>query len=135
VQDWRVVRDVVNHEWRHPSLYNNTSSASAPGHKRYLAPRFIQGCSFNFMQPAGSESSEELSHIHLDSDAVLLAVEDPARPAAAAAAVGSTSGGDGGAAGVAVILAFRWGFGVRGGGLCVSYRTAERAPQPQQVSL
>lgn len=51
LQDWVVVRDVVNHEWRHPSLYN--SDDMQPGQKRYLQPRFIQGCSFNFMQPAG----------------------------------------------------------------------------------
>lgn len=50
---------------------------------------------------AGSESSEELSHIHLDSDACLLAVDDPARPSSAdgAASAGNDS--------VAVILAFR----------------------------
>lgn len=46
-----MVRDVVNHEWRHPSLYNTDDMQ--PGQKRYLQARFIQGCSFNFMQPAG----------------------------------------------------------------------------------
>jgi hypothetical protein len=51
LQDWVVVRDVVNHEWRHPSLYNTDDMQ--PGQKRFLQPRFIQGCSFNFMQPAG----------------------------------------------------------------------------------
>jgi hypothetical protein len=51
-QDWKVVRDVVEHEWRHASLYNTASPQA--GTKRFLKPRFIQGCSFNFMQPAGA---------------------------------------------------------------------------------
>jgi hypothetical protein len=51
LQDWQVVRDLVNHEWRHPSLYNTANPQA--GTKRYLLPKFIQGCSFNFMQPAG----------------------------------------------------------------------------------
>lgn len=57
---------------------------------------------------AGSESSEELAHIHLDSDACLLAVEDPAKPPSAdggPAKASKTSKGSG----VAVILAFRCG--------------------------
>lgn len=99
-EDWLVVRDVINHEWRHRSLYSDVPREA--GEKRFLAPRFIQGCSFNFMQPAGSESSEELAQIHLDSDAVLLAVEDPARPSTPEAAASGAFG-----SGVAVVLAFR----------------------------
>ena len=50
-----MVRDVINHEWRHRSLYNDVPQQA--GEKRYLAPRFIQGCSFNFMQPAGTSQN------------------------------------------------------------------------------
>lgn len=55
LQDWQVVRDVVEHEWRHASLYNTASPQA--GQKRFLKPRFIQGCSFNFMQPAGAAAT------------------------------------------------------------------------------
>jgi hypothetical protein len=47
---------------------------------------------------AGVESSEELSHIHLDSDACLIAVEKPCPAGDQPGAVGE---------GVALVLAFR----------------------------
>jgi hypothetical protein len=47
---------------------------------------------------AGTESSEELSHIHLDSDACLIAVERPCAAGDQPGAVGE---------GVALVLAFR----------------------------
>lgn len=56
----------------------------------------------------GSESSEELAHIHLDSDACLLAVEDPAKPPSADGGPAKASKASKGS-GVAVILAFRCG--------------------------
>jgi hypothetical protein len=55
-----VVRDVVNHEWRHTSLYNTANPQA--GTKRYLLPKFIQGCSFNFMQPAGQTDRCYVQH-------------------------------------------------------------------------
>ena len=51
------MRDVVNHEWRHPSLYNSPNPQA--GDKRYLQPRFVQGCSFNYMQPVGEPGGRE----------------------------------------------------------------------------
>lgn len=51
---------------------------------------------------AGTESNNELSHIHLDSDAMVLAVEDPTKPPTAEAAAAGANG-----AGVALVLAFR----------------------------
>jgi hypothetical protein len=50
----------------------------------------------------GAESNEELSHIHLDSDAVVVAVEDTAKPATPGATAAGAKGD-----GVAVVLAFR----------------------------
>lgn len=47
---------------------------------------------------AGTESSEELSHIHLDSDACLIAVERPCAAGDQPGAVGE---------GAALVLAFR----------------------------
>ncbi|WIA18085.1 hypothetical protein OEZ85_009566 [Tetradesmus obliquus] len=91
-EDWAVVRDVVNHEWR----VQGDDAASRD--RTYLRPRFVKGCSFYFMQPAGTESSEELSHIHLDSDACLIAVERPCAAGDQPGAVGE---------GAALVLAFR----------------------------
>jgi hypothetical protein len=49
LQDWEVARDVVNHEWR------VQSDDAADQGRTYLRPRFIKGCSFHFMQPAGGQ--------------------------------------------------------------------------------
>jgi hypothetical protein len=51
MQDWAVVRDIVNHEWR------VQSSDAADQGRTYLHPRFVKGCSFHFMQPAGAQHS------------------------------------------------------------------------------
>lgn len=72
-----------------------SSSANTP----LLLPRC---CPHKYNAAPGAESSDELSDIHLDSDAVLLAVEDPTRPATADGAAEGARG-----AGVAVVLAFR----------------------------
>lgn len=71
---------------------------------------YMLGTFTHHFTPAGAASSEELSEIHLDSDACLLAVEDPARPQAAEGTAGANKG-----AGSAVILAFRCACSLRHG--------------------
>lgn len=53
LQDWAVVRDVVNHEWR----VQGDDAASRD--RTYLRPRFVKGCSFYFMQPAGVQHTTQ----------------------------------------------------------------------------
>jgi hypothetical protein len=59
IQDWAVVRDIVNHEWR------VQSSDAADQGRTYLRPRFVKGCSFHFMQPAGAQHTQQQSISHL----------------------------------------------------------------------
>lgn len=47
-----MARDVINHEWRQ-GADGGSIDGGAVGARTFLKPRFIQGCSFHFMQPAG----------------------------------------------------------------------------------
>lgn len=52
-EDWPVVRDIVSHEWRmHDEGAASSGGAGKP--RSYLRPRFVKGCSFHHMQPAGA---------------------------------------------------------------------------------
>lgn len=60
-EDWAVVRDKVNHEWR--MTPGNAASTVGNSERAFLRPRFIKGCSFHFMKPAGEHGCAAVARL------------------------------------------------------------------------